>query len=72
MNYDLQFRFAVQEDIPWLAKMNHQLIRDENHRNKMTVSELGQRMSEFLLGDYTAVIVSCGENDIGYALYRPG
>jgi len=56
MTDDLQFRFANQADVPWLARMNKQLIRDENHRNKMAVPELEQRMADFLRADYSAVI----------------
>ena len=67
---DLKYRFATQKDVSLLAKMNQQLIRDEGHRNKMTLLQLEQRMSDFLRTKYTAVIVSSGNNDIGYALYR--
>ncbi len=50
--------------------MNQELIQDEGHRNKMTLPELEQRMSDFLQNEYDAVIASSGKNDIGYALYR--
>jgi len=67
---ELEFRFATESDVPWLAKMNQQLIQDEGHRNKMTLAELEQRMSGFLQKEYDAVIAGLGRNDIGYALYR--
>jgi len=67
---DLQFRVATQSDVPWLAKMNQQLIIDEEHRNKMTLPELEQRMSVFLRKEYDAVIASFSQDDIGYALYK--
>jgi predicted acetyltransferase len=70
MSHELEFRFAVQNDVPWLARMNRELIRDEGHRNKMSLAELEQRMSDFLNNEYEAVIVSSGRNDIGYVLYR--
>ncbi|MHC4533611.1 MAG: GNAT family N-acetyltransferase [Planctomycetota bacterium] len=70
MSDELKFRFAAESDVPWLAKMNLQLIQDEGHRNKMTLSELEQRMSGFLQKEYDAVIASLGQTDIGYALYR--
>ena len=70
MSDDLEFRFAVECDVPWLVKMNRQLIRDEGHRNKMSISELEKRMSDFLHTEYEAVIVRSNQNDIGYALYR--
>ena len=67
---NLEFRFAAETDVPWLARMNQELIRDEGHRNKMSLVELEQRMSDFLRNEYEAVIVSSGRNDIGYVLYR--
>ncbi len=70
MAEELKFRFATESDVPWLAKMNQELIRDEGHRNKMTLTELEQRMSDFLCNEYNAVIAGLGRTDIGYALYR--
>jgi predicted acetyltransferase len=70
MPKNLEFRFAGESDIPWLAKMNQQLIQDEGHRNKMSLPELQQRMSDFLQKEYEAVIASFDQADIGYALYR--
>jgi len=70
MLHDLVFRFAAENDVSWLARMNQQLIRDEGHRNKMSLVELEQRMSDFLRNEYEAVIVSSGRNNIGYVLYR--
>ncbi len=70
MLHDLEFRFAAANDLPWLARMNQELIRNEGHRNKMSLFELEQRMSDFLRNEYEAVIVSSGRNDIGYVLYR--
>ena len=67
---ELEYRFATQEDAPLLAEMNQQLIRDEKHRNKMTLPELQGRMSGWLEGGYTAVIFGEGPETIGYALYR--
>ena len=67
---ELEFRFATESDVPWLAKMNQRLIQDEGHRNKMTLPELEQRMSDFLQKEYDAVIAGLGQADIGYALYR--
>ena len=70
MSDELIFRFATESDIPWLAKMNQQLIKNEGHRNKMTLAELEQRMSNFLQTEYEAVIACLNQTDIGYALYR--
>jgi len=67
---ELKFRFATESDVPWLSKMNQRLIQDEGHRNKMTLPELEQRMSNFLQKEYDAVIAGVGQADIAYALYR--
>jgi len=53
-----------------LAELNHQLIRDEGHRNKMTVPELEERMKNWLTSEYTAVIFEDGAGTVAYALYR--
>ncbi len=67
---DLEYKFATQEDVLLLAEMNQQLIRDEGHRNKMTLPQLQERMSGWLQGEYAAVILSEGTETVGYALYR--
>lgn len=66
----MEYRFATQQDLPLLAEMNQQLIRDEGHRNKMTLEQLHQRMSGWLDAEYTAVIFSEGAKPTGYALCR--
>lgn len=70
MPKELEFRFATENDVQWLAKMNQQLIQDEGHRNRMSLPELQQRMSNFLQKEYKAVIVGFCKTDIGYALYK--
>src|SRR5262249_13954222 len=66
----LGFRRATSEDCPRLAELNHELIRDEGHRNKMTALELEQRMRGWLQADYTAIIFEEGGELIAYALFR--
>ena len=70
----LNFRFATAADCPLLGQLNAQLIRDEGHRNPMTVPQLIVRMREFLGGEYQAVIFQSGDESAGYALYchEPG
>lgn len=66
----LQFRRATLDNCALLAELNHQLIRDEGHQNKMTVPELEQRLRGWLASEYAAIIFEdCGEV-IAYALYR--
>src|SRR5579862_6548409 len=66
----LNFHRATVDDCPHLAELNHQLIRDEGHRNKMTVPELEQRMRGWLQSEYTAIIFEEGGELVAYALYR--
>jgi predicted acetyltransferase len=65
----MNFRRATPNDFALLAELNHQLIRDEGHRNKMTVAELQARLQNWLASEYAAVIFeNCGEI-VAYALY---
>jgi GNAT superfamily N-acetyltransferase len=66
---NLSWHDASESDIPLLAEWNHQLIRDEGHRNPMTVTQLSDRMREWLEGDYRAVVFSDRE-PIAYALFK--
>jgi predicted acetyltransferase len=66
----MTFRWATLDDCALLADLNHQLIRDEGHRNRMIVPELEQRMRGWLASEYTAVIFEDGKEVVAYALYR--
>jgi len=66
----MTFRRATLDDCALLAGLNHQLIRDEGHRNRMTVPELEQRMRGWLASEYAAAIFEDGEEVVAYALYR--
>jgi predicted acetyltransferase len=66
----VNFRRAKLKDCALLAELNHQLIRDEGHRNKMTVTELEQRMMDWLASEYAAVIFENGGEVTAYALFR--
>jgi len=66
----MKFRRATLDDCALLAELNHQLIRDEGHRNKMTVPELEQRMRDWLASEYAAVIFEEAQEVVAYALYR--
>jgi GNAT superfamily N-acetyltransferase len=58
------------DDCALLGQLNHQLIRDEGHRNRMTVPELEQRMKGWLSGEYRAVLFEDSGQVVAYALYR--
>jgi predicted acetyltransferase len=66
----LSFRFATLADCHALAELNHQLIRDEGHRNPMTIPELDQRMRSWLGGEYRAVLFEADGGIVAYALFR--
>jgi predicted acetyltransferase len=66
----MNFRPATLDDCALLAEMNHQLIRDEGHRNQMTASELEQRLKGWLASEYAATLFETDGEIIAYALYR--
>ena len=61
---------AQLHDCALLAELNYQLIRDEGHRNKMSVAELEQRMNGWLAAKYVAQIFEVKGEVVAYALYR--
>ena len=66
---EIKFRFATFDDCALLAKLNHQLIQDEGHHNRMNVPELEQRMRGWLAGEYRAVIYEESDEGVAYALF---
>lgn len=66
----LRSRPAKRSDVALLAELNHQLIRDEGHRNPMTVPQLRKRMRGWLGGEYKAVLFEDDSKVVAYALYR--
>ena len=65
----MMHRFASVEDAQVLGELNHQLIHDEGHSNRMTVPELIDRMRRWLETDYKASIFEDGSEIVAYALY---
>jgi GNAT superfamily N-acetyltransferase len=65
----LTWRYASAADLGLLAEWNHQLIRDEGHRNPMTMEQLAARMKGWLQGEYQAVIFA-QEEPVAYALFK--
>jgi ribosomal protein S18 acetylase RimI-like enzyme len=66
----MKFRRATSDDCELLAELNHQLIRDEGHRNRMSVTELEQRMRGWLASEYAAILFEDGGEAVAYGLYR--
>ena len=63
-------RPATKADCRLLAQLNHQLIRDEGHRNPMTPSQLEERMLGWLSAEYRAVLGEDNGEVVAYALFR--
>ena len=63
-------RPATPDDCPLLADWNYQLIRDEGHRNAMTMAQLEKRMRAWLSGEYRAVLFEEKGALVAYALFR--
>jgi len=66
----MDYRLATGDDLDLLAVWNRQLIQDEGHRNAMTLTQLRERMDDWLVGEYRAVIFSVEAEPVAYALYR--
>ena len=66
----MTFRRATTDDCPFFAELNHSLIQDEGHRNRMTVPELEQRMRGWLSSEYCAVVFEERSEVVAYALFR--
>ena len=67
---NLDWHHATYADLSLLAEGNDQLIKDEGHRNPMTVEQLAERMEGWLQGEYQAVIFVVDETPVAYALYK--
>lgn len=64
-------RPATTTDLPLIAHMNHELIRDEGHRNPMTVAQLEERARGFLASaDWRIEIIEQAGHVAGFATWR--
>ena len=66
----MDFHQATLADTAVLARMNQWLIRDEGHRNPMSLAQLEERMRGWLSGQYQAFIFGEAGEPYGYVLYR--
>ena len=66
----MQIQECTINDVPKLAVLNKQLIDDEKSNNTMTISELENRMNEFLTTEYSAYFFIVNSQIIGYALVK--
>lgn len=65
----MTYRHASSSDCALLAELNYQLIHDEGHHNRMSVSELEQRMNGWLAKDYSAVLFEKAGEVVADALF---
>lgn len=68
----VNYRFGIESDLDLLAEWNHQIIRDEGHRNTMSVRQLRERMKGWPEGKYKAVLFDIGSDPVAYTLHREG
>ncbi|HLM68486.1 MAG TPA: GNAT family N-acetyltransferase [Longimicrobium sp.] len=65
----MEYRNAVQADVPLLAEINRQLIEDEWEGTGMSMERLQQRMSRWLEdGDYHAILFMENGETVAYSL----
>jgi GNAT superfamily N-acetyltransferase len=65
----MNHRPATLDDAATLAGLNLLLIRDEGHRNRMTLPELVDRMAGWLRSQYQAILIEDAGYPVGYALF---
>ena len=66
----MRHRLATPADAQILGELNHQLIQDEGHRNRMTIPELVARFKKWLESGYQTSVFEEGSSILAYALYR--
>jgi len=67
----MKYRAATIADCVELGRLNHELIRDEGHRNAMTIAQLEEQMRGWLTsGEYRALLFEDDRETLGYALFR--
>ncbi|HUT58935.1 MAG TPA: GNAT family N-acetyltransferase [Phycisphaerae bacterium] len=67
----LTHRPATLDDVPLLARMNQQLVEDEDHPHRHKGSAwIERRMRGFLESDYQAVVFEAESQPVAYALFR--
>jgi GNAT superfamily N-acetyltransferase len=69
--HELTYRRATSADYALLGALNHQLIRDEGHRNPMNVAQLTERIRRWLsTNEYTGRLFEENGRVVAYVLYR--
>jgi len=67
----MKHRVATPDDCAVLSRLNAHLIRDEGHRNPMTITQIEERMRRWLTsGEYRAILFEDDGKVVAYALFR--
>jgi GNAT superfamily N-acetyltransferase len=66
---ELRYRAASLDDVLLLARLNHELIQDEGHRNPMTLAQLEGRMRGWLAAEHRAALFEREGAAVAYVLY---
>lgn len=67
----MEHRIATAKDLALLARLNHELMVDEGHRNPRDEAFLCERMEGWTAGEYTAVLFEEAGDVVAYAVFRP-
>jgi ribosomal protein S18 acetylase RimI-like enzyme len=68
---NLHYHRPSVSDLPILARMNKDLIEDEGSHNPMTVTQLEDRIRDWLeSGDYDAILFEYNAAVVAYALFQ--
>jgi predicted acetyltransferase len=68
----MQLHRTSLDDVPVLAQMNWQLIRDEGSDNPMTRDQLAERLTGFITTTYEAWLIRVDQQVAGYVLVDRG
>ncbi|MDG0791443.1 hypothetical protein OMP38_11625 [Cohnella ginsengisoli] len=66
----LALKSATTNDVEIIAKMNFQLIEDEGSTNPMNITQLQDRMLNWLSHGWDADLLVFQEKIVGYAVYK--
>jgi GNAT superfamily N-acetyltransferase len=67
---NLKLRSYTPEDLDKLTRLSRQLVEDEGHRNRMTLSQLRKRIGTFLQEGWLIDIFEVDGKMSGYAVHR--
>ena len=66
----VSIRKADDADVPFLARMNEQLVADQGSRNPFTAKQYEHRFAEWLVTDWEVDVFEHDVQRVGYSVYR--